>query len=70
MNDELKRCPFCGTEKYLEVVEFTDDDYQPPRFQCYVLCQNCFARGSLKGCREAAIEAWNKNFGEKIEAKA
>lgn len=64
MCEELKRCPFCGTGEYLEVQEFSDDDYAPPKFLCRVLCLNCFARGPEKGHRDAAIEAWNSNFRE------
>ena len=56
------KCPFCGTDKYLEVTEFTDKDYEPPKFKCWVDCLNCFAEGPVKGNKEAAIEAWNNNY--------
>lgn len=59
MDEELNACPFCGRRTYLAVVEFRDSDYIPEKTLHYVKCDNCFAKGPEKGCREAAIEAWN-----------
>ena len=59
MDEELNACPFCGRRTYLEVKEFEDSDYVPSKFLAWVRCQNCFAQGPEKGCREAEVEAWN-----------
>ena len=64
MIEGLKSCPFCGTEKYLNVVEFTDTEYIPQLVRSWVLCQNCSAHGPAKECRSAAIDGWNARAGE------
>ena len=51
VNTGLKSCPFCGTNKYLQE-DFSSSTYR-------VRCMNCFTQGPVKGCKEAAADAWN-----------
>lgn len=49
MTEELKPCPFCGGEAYLD-----DDGW----FQ--VICENCRACVRLENNRSDAVAAWNR----------
>jgi Lar family restriction alleviation protein len=59
MNEELKHCPFCGSEgKRLQ-----KEDKGP--YYSYVRCRNCQVsteKDSLKNC----IEIWNKRTTDKL----
>lgn len=58
MSEGLKPCPFCGSETVCAAL--LDIPYDPRR--CYVLCQQCGARGPVFNGHEkvAVVEAaWN-----------
>ena len=58
MTDELKPCPFCGSEGKLKVADGILDDYT--MFYCYCPNGKCIAGGTdWFRSREEAIEAWN-----------
>ena len=54
MNEQIKKCPFCGAD--VEVRE--DFSWDKTYYICQ--CKNCKALGSFKQTREFAIEAWNE----------
>nr|DAK97104.1 MAG TPA: restriction alleviation protein [Caudoviricetes sp.] len=59
MTEELKPCPFCGSEK---VDCFWDDPYDGYHGDCgryRTICNNCYAEIVRKE-KQSAIEAWNR----------
>jgi restriction alleviation protein, lar family len=58
MKNELKPCPFCGREAYLDVFEYRGSVYEA------VFCDECGIKGKgypYEACddKKLAIEAWN-----------
>lgn len=52
MISELRKCPFCGSNKvYLETPK--EDNY-------YIVCGSCFTEGPCECYEKEAEEAWNK----------
>ncbi|WP_415421474.1 Lar family restriction alleviation protein [Acetobacter fabarum] len=58
MSEELKSCPFCGSDD----VRITNSLHP------YVTCHNpsCEADGPVCNTTEQAITAWNTRAGEKV----
>jgi Lar family restriction alleviation protein len=55
--DNLKPCPFCGGEAKMWF-NLETDNYE-------IECQKCFCDVQQHfGCKDEAIEAWNKRKGE------
>lgn len=53
MIDELKPCPFCGSEAVRE-------HYGYPLDYWVVICRNCGGKLSVYGSHEQVIAAWNR----------
>ena len=51
MSEQLKPCPFCGSEK-VAVAGWSDC--------CEVLCENCMSASRVANSEEKAIAAWNR----------
>ena len=58
MTDELKKCPFCGSEDIvlLEGIKIQGVEV------CFVNCNFCHSRGTicLAENKEEAVSAWNR----------
>ena len=54
MNEELKPCPFCGSDDIDVTYTYVDDglDY-------YAECTDCYCRGAWEPTAEKARAAWN-----------
>jgi len=62
MSEELKPCPFCGSEAYIWNIR---DWGEPPLFIIEVGCEKCDVhfrkcRETLEEAKSRAIEAWNR----------
>jgi Lar family restriction alleviation protein len=55
--DELKPCPFCGSDRITIMVRLPFNDEV---VGYYVFCSGCGARSALNFSEEIAIEAWNR----------
>lgn len=61
-NPKLKRCPFCRSKIFIEIVTIEEDDIH------FVQCQQCWARGPDvdepnvfdDAARQLAADRWNK----------
>jgi Lar family restriction alleviation protein len=67
VKEELKPCPFCGSEK-LRVFEPLEGA-TGPLTSFWVSCvglagADCFAIGPLSTSRDEAIERWNRRNGD------
>jgi Lar family restriction alleviation protein len=68
MPEKLKPCPFCGNknddeEKYfddLQIMKKIGSIYT----QVFVFCPLCETQGPRRLTKKAAIEAWNRRYGE------
>ena len=58
--NELRPCPFCGGEAFVQ--KFRMDD--TGRFFISVVCRVCFAQTGHHTKEAYAIEAWNRRAGE------
>lgn len=59
MNEELKRCPCCGSEKITVIRDDPFDGYQGDCSYYIVQCRRCGLRIDRRRKQEA-IEAWNR----------
>jgi Lar family restriction alleviation protein len=66
MMQELKHCPFCGSNEHLEVVK-PAPLYASNIFVIY--CDNCGAMGGGNVTQELAADDWNMRRTPKTEAK-
>lgn len=59
MENELKRCPFCGGEALLQKQRVNGDD----RFTySWVLCIDCLGQTRRYLSAKSAIETWNRRW--------
>lgn len=60
MGEELKKCPFCGSEA--NTVFDPDGTEQPGlgKWAYTVVCRNCCASTGVCYSKEKSIEAWNE----------
>lgn len=70
---ELKKCPFCGGDAYLERSHRAFIDGKPTKV-CFVRCVSCNARSGRtnileyghsshsKDAEEKAVELWNRRY--------
>lgn len=70
MSEELKKCPFCGSDARVEMTGTTIENGE--EYDDYtVVCTNreclCFLGVGLFRSKEAAIAAWNKRVEEPEE---
>ena len=67
MQNELKPCPFCGSNNLsIESIFMTNC---PDRF-CWIRCNNCTAEIKEPKLRDEAIEAWNRRITDGRTYKA
>ena len=59
MNEELKRCPFCASEKITVIQYDPFDGYHGDCSYYIVQCKGCGLRMDRRR-KEEAIEAWNR----------
>lgn len=57
MNDELKPCPFCGSDDLEIYHEVVGCHY-------YVTCRDCGSSGAIYYTPEQAAHAWNRRANE------
>ena len=57
MTDELKKCPFCGSEAELNFQEL---------YGYFVSCPKCLARSRALMRKQNAIDAWNRRANNEI----
>lgn len=57
-NDQLKNCPFCGSQAYLK-----SRDYGTSGERYYAFCSGCYVETFRYNSVHDAIEAWNKRVG-------
>lgn len=55
MSEELKPCPFCGSEN---LKAYGYSQHEADHAYCY--CEDCNTVGPSKSVLRKAIEAWNK----------
>lgn len=55
--DELKPCPFCGSDEDIRVVSEYSEAF-------YVYCLTCTSCGPSGATSQEAIEAWNRRTGD------
>jgi len=58
----MKQCPFCKSDNLRveeDVVSMRDG-----KFEFYVLCKDCKAKGSTASNKSLAIDLWDKSFDE------
>lgn len=53
-NEQLKTCPFCGSQSYLK------ERYHGNNEKYYVFCSGCYVETFEYDNVHAAVEAWNK----------
>lgn len=61
MSEELKPCPFCGSEDLIVLCDDKIFGYYHVQEGTYVHCNNCKAQGPYVG--EDAETAWNNRNG-------
>ena len=54
-NEQLKPCPFCGSEKTYFIA--IDGDYQ-------IECACCYAKSHFYDTKDDVIEAWNRRAND------
>ena len=60
MSEQLKPCPFCGSEGK---VFFNDEAcYHGGNGTYYIACAECTSRGKSGNDKQQAIEAWNRRI--------
>ena len=59
MNEELKPCPFCGSEE-IELISWVDENIKYYR----VLCKKCFVGTFTYRYSKPAINSWNRRINE------
>ena len=59
MSEELKPCPFCGGEGYLNDITYLDE-----KTRYYIMCTKCKASTGLQKSKKAAINIWNTRAKE------
>ena len=63
-NIELKPCPFCGGEAFLNFDPEAVEDTFGRKWAFNVFCGNCCATTGICWSKEQAIEAWNRRAYE------
>lgn len=58
MSEELKPCPFCGSEN----VRFKSGEHA-------VVCSRCKARGSIAPYEDMSLDMWNRRVGGAVVAQ-
>ena len=65
MSEQIKPCPFCGSN---ECEAFSQDEDDCPYMSAIVRCFSCDAQSAQQvgpGKIQRAIAAWNKRVGDK-----
>lgn len=58
MNEELKPCPFCGSENI--GADYDEERVKIMRYGHFIECHDCFGASGYRGTKEEAIVSWNK----------
>lgn len=66
MSNDIKKCPFCGSN-----AEFLYDDYDPETGEGddgigWITCTNLHCRAMLRDDMDSAVEKWNKRASEQV----
>ncbi len=60
MSNEIKPCPFCGSDKSLTTEMIFPISKKQNEFDWYVICNRCSVYGPYTSSEDGAIKKWNQ----------